>query len=57
MELNFVHLDSTTRHFMVEEVVLDIEKGTLHELPYLNEQGKCLYPTLLKRAVNSYTYR
>lgn len=47
MGLNLVNLDSLTRKYMVEEINLDIQKGTLYLSKRLTPQGIDQYPNIL----------
>lgn len=51
MPFTFQNLDATTRHYMLQEVDLDIAAGNLYISPRLNEQGISAYPLLLREAL------
>jgi len=54
MSLSYENLDERTRHFMLQEIDLDISRKTLYMSPRLNEQGKRHYPLLLKDAAQNH---
>jgi alpha-galactosidase/6-phospho-beta-glucosidase family protein len=51
MAFEFRNLDEETRKLMKEELELDLEKENLYISKRLNDKGKDIYPTLLKRAI------
>jgi hypothetical protein len=51
----FLHLDETTRSFMLAEVDRDTIAGTLYLSPRLTDRGRRDWPDLLRRAVRSGT--
>jgi len=53
--LNLANLDSSTRSFMLDEIVHDIAAGNLYYSPRLSPVGRPLYPELLRNAVRSGT--
>jgi len=54
MALHYENLDKRTRQFMLNEVNLDVSRGTLYISPRLNERGEQNYESLLKDAVHSH---
>ena len=54
MALHYENLDDRTRRFMLQEIELDISRGTLYISPRLNDQGIKNYESLLKEAVESH---
>jgi hypothetical protein len=53
MEFNFKNLDDQTRSLMLKESDLDLTKGVLYHSKRFSENGKKLYPQLLKEAILS----
>ncbi|BCK77545.1 hypothetical protein AA0242T_1131 [Acetobacter aceti NRIC 0242] len=51
--MEYKNLDETTRKFMVEEIEKYIESRKIYISNQLNEQGKILWPSLLKEAATS----
>lgn len=55
MGLNYKNLDERTRHFMLTEIDGDITEGALYISDNLNDEGRKVYPTLLKAAATNGT--
>ena len=53
MTLRLENLDDRTRHFMLEELELDVTSGTLYLSPRLSESGRSEYESLLREAIKS----
>jgi hypothetical protein len=51
----FLHLDASTRSFMLTEVERDTSEGTLYLSPRLTDRGRRDWPDLLRRAAESGT--
>lgn len=51
--LRLENLDDRTRHFMLEELELDVTSGTLYLSPRLSESGRSEYESLLREAIKS----
>jgi len=49
--LELANLDEQTRKYMIEEVHLDISEGRLYLSEWFTDQGRRVYPDLLKRAI------
>jgi len=54
MPLDYENLDKKTRAFMLQELDLDVSRGTLYISPRLNEQGAENYPSLLREALGNH---
>ncbi|MGN6367039.1 MAG: hypothetical protein ACTHN5_02140 [Phycisphaerae bacterium] len=48
--LNLVNLDEKTRHHMLQELDADVTADTLYRSPRLNDEGRRVYPQLLREA-------
>ncbi len=55
MGLNYLHLDETTRAFMLAEIERDIAADTLYVSDNLTPQGRLDYPELLRAAARAGT--
>ena len=53
MTLQLENLDDRTRHFMLEELKLDVTNGTLYLGSRLSESGRSKYESLLREAIKS----
>lgn len=51
MAFRFLHLDGTTRAYMLAEVDHDVAQGTLYLSPRLTDRGRRDWPELLRAAV------
>lgn len=51
MGIFYKNLDDQTRKFMLKELEMDIEKGTLYISPRLNSRGQSMWAELLKEAI------
>lgn len=54
MALNFLNLDARTRHYMIEEIHGDVERGTLYVSARLSQVGQTDYVRLLSEAAGAY---
>jgi hypothetical protein len=50
--LSLANLDDRTRHSMLEEVLMDIERKALYLSKRLNDNGIAKYPEILRRAID-----
>jgi hypothetical protein len=55
MPLNYENLDDKTRQSMLQEIALDVSRGSLYISPRLNEQGVQNYALLLREAAESHS--
>jgi hypothetical protein len=53
MGLAYENLDNPTRHFMLEEIDMDVANGTIYISNYLNPQGCESWPRILRTAAES----
>lgn len=53
MPLAYLNLDDRTRHFMVEEIDLDVSNGTVYLSPWLTEQGMADWPAILRESAQT----
>lgn len=53
MGLAYENLDAATRRFVVEEIEMDVNNGSIYISNYLNSQGCEIWPRLLKEAAEN----
>lgn len=53
MGLKYANLDDPTRKFMVEEIDMDVENGTIYISPWLTDIGGQDWPKLLRSAAET----
>lgn len=53
MGLAYENLDAATRRFMIEEIEMDVNDGSIYISNYLNPQGCESWPRLLKEAAEN----
>jgi len=54
MALDYRDLDQTTRHFMVDEIDMDVANGSIYLSSWLSEAGIRDWPMLLRQAAESH---
>jgi hypothetical protein len=53
MGLNYRNLDGRTRKLMLAEIERDIAEGKLYLSDNLNEEGRAIYPELIRAAARN----
>jgi hypothetical protein len=54
MPFEFQNLDASTRQYMLKELERDVDAGEVYLSKRLTEEGRVLYPTLLRVAIETF---